>query len=87
MTSTTTTSIATSLKLNDILSCASQLYNFADLDIGLPKIESNEKTIETLVEAPGLATGNNKFGHLAAVQGLLPPHLTIPSGWRPGMPV
>ncbi|RZC50838.1 hypothetical protein C5167_019271 [Papaver somniferum] len=122
MTSTTTTSIATSLKLNDILSYAhrisyttfappefgagqaplrgalppapqeeqmraSQLYNFADLDIGLPKIESNEKTIETLVEAPGLATENNKLGDLAAVQGLLPPHLTIPSGWRPGMPV
>ncbi|KAI3937942.1 hypothetical protein MKX01_027869 [Papaver californicum] len=110
MTSTTTTSIATSLKLNDILSYAhrisyttfappefgagqaplrgalppapqeeqmraSQLYNFADLDIGLPK------------KAPGLATENNKLGDLAAVQGLLPPHLTIPSGWRPGMPV
>ncbi|KAI3879914.1 hypothetical protein MKW98_018153 [Papaver atlanticum] len=112
MTSTTTT-IATSLELNDILSyahrisyttfappggalppapqeeqmCASQLYNFADLDIGLPKIESNEKTIETLVEAPRLAAENNKLGDLAAVQGLLPPNLTIPSGWRPGMPV
>ncbi|KAI3862436.1 hypothetical protein MKX03_019170 [Papaver bracteatum] len=66
---------------------ASQLYNFADLDIGLPKIESNEKTIETLVEAPRSAAENNKLGDLAAVQGLLPPHLTIPSGWRPGMPV
>ncbi|KAI3970667.1 hypothetical protein MKX01_024314 [Papaver californicum] len=119
---TTTTSIGTKLKLNDILSYAhrisyttfappefgagqaplrgalppapqeeqmraSQLYNFADLDIGLPKIESKEKTIETLVEAPRLTTENNKLGDLAAVQGLLPPHLTIPSGWRPGMPV
>ncbi|RZC92913.1 hypothetical protein C5167_007233 [Papaver somniferum] len=121
MTSTTTT-IATSLKLNDILFCAhrisyttfappgfgagqaplrgalppapqeeqmraSQLYNFADLDIELPKIECNEKTIETLEEAPRLAAENNKLGDLAAVQGLLSPHLTIPSGWRPGMPV
>ncbi|KAI3946664.1 hypothetical protein MKW92_043053 [Papaver armeniacum] len=35
---------------------ALQLYNFTDLDIGLPKIESNGNTIETLVVAPGLAT-------------------------------
>ncbi|KAI3854028.1 hypothetical protein MKW92_010175 [Papaver armeniacum] len=66
---------------------ASQLYNLFDLDLGLPKVESNEKTIEILVEAPRLATENSKLGNLAAVQGLFPPHLNIPSGWRPGMPV
>ncbi|RZC43392.1 hypothetical protein C5167_036338 [Papaver somniferum] len=49
---------------------ASQLYNFADLDIGLPKIQINEK---------------NKLGDLAAVEGLVPPQLTVPSGERPGM--
>ncbi|OVA12172.1 Mediator complex [Macleaya cordata] len=121
--SSSTTSIATSLKLSDVLSYAhrisyttfappelgagqaplrgalppapqeeqmraSQLYNFADLDVGLPKIESKDKTIETLMEPPALPpTENNPLVDLAAVQGLIPPQLTVPSGWRPGMPV
>ncbi|KAI3907942.1 hypothetical protein MKW98_003587 [Papaver atlanticum] len=48
---------------------ASQLYNFADLDIVLPKIQINEKN--KLVDS--------------AVEGLVPPQLTVPSGGRPGM--
>ncbi|MCL7045967.1 hypothetical protein MKW94_025763 [Papaver nudicaule] len=107
----TTTSIVTSLKLNDILSYAhkisyttfappefgagqvpllgalppapqeeqmraSQLYNFADLDIGLP---SNEKVIEILVESPGLPRENNNLGDLAEI--------VPPAGCKQGDPV
>ncbi|XP_010267723.1 PREDICTED: mediator of RNA polymerase II transcription subunit 4 [Nelumbo nucifera] len=68
---------------------ASQLYNFADLDVGLPKtVETKEKTVVTLIEAPSLKpVETNPPIDLAAIQGLIPPQLTIPSGWRPGMPV
>ncbi|GFQ03883.1 mediator of RNA polymerase ii transcription subunit 4 [Phtheirospermum japonicum] len=63
---------------------ASQLYNFADLDIGLPKTdEGKEKIIEPLVEAQAVESAP-----LAAIQGLMiPPNIVIPSGWKPGMPV
>ncbi|KAI9077219.1 hypothetical protein K1719_040790 [Acacia pycnantha] len=49
---------------------ASQLYNFADLDIGLPKVvESKEKTIEPIIEPPPpQPMETNPFG------GLLPPN-------------
>ncbi|KAI3972112.1 hypothetical protein MKW92_020139 [Papaver armeniacum] len=49
---------------------ASQLYHFADLDIGLPKIQINEK---------------NKLVDLAAGEGLVPPQITVPSGGRAAM--
>ncbi|MCL7044166.1 hypothetical protein MKW94_000780 [Papaver nudicaule] len=110
----TNTSIATSLKLNDILSYAhkisyttfappefgagqasllgalppapqeehmraSQLYNFANLDIGLPKVESNENVIEILVESPGLPRESNNLGDLAAIM--------PPAGLKRGDPV
>ncbi|XP_054784681.1 mediator of RNA polymerase II transcription subunit 4 [Prosopis cineraria] len=68
---------------------ASQLYNFADLDIGLPKVvETKEKTIEPFIEPPPpQPVQTNPLANLTAIQGLLPPNFTIPTGWKPGMPV
>lgn len=68
---------------------ASQLYNFANLDIGLPKtVDSTEKTIEAIMEPPPLVpTEANQAPNLGVIHGLLPPNITIPSGWKPGMPV
>lgn len=65
---------------------ASQLYAFADLDVGLPKVvETKEKTIEAIIEPPPLQPMDaNSLKDLA---GLLPPNITVPSGWKPGMPV
>lgn len=65
---------------------ASQLYAFADLDVGLPKVvETKEKTIEAIIEPPPLQPVDaNPLKDLA---GLLPPNITVPSGWKPGMPV
>lgn len=61
---------------------ASQLYNFADLDVGLPKeVESKEKIVEAIVEPPP-QVDTNAVVDLSAFQGLLPP-----PGWKPGMPV
>lgn len=63
---------------------ASQLYNFADLDVGIPKTVEQEKiTIEPLSEAPVEA---NSLANLA-MKGLIPPNIVVPSGWKPGMPV
>ncbi|AES76951.2 putative mediator complex, subunit Med4 [Medicago truncatula] len=68
---------------------ASQLYNFADLDIGLPKsAETTEKTIEAIIEPPPLQPVDaNSLANLPGIQGLLPPNFTVPAGWKPGMPV
>ncbi|PON53188.1 Mediator complex, subunit Med [Parasponia andersonii] len=70
---------------------ASQLYNFASLDVGLPKIvESEEKAIEPMVEPPvplPAAAEPNPLSNLAAIQGMLHPNIAVPSGWKPGMPV
>ncbi|KDP26214.1 hypothetical protein JCGZ_22460 [Jatropha curcas] len=69
---------------------ASQLYAFADLDVGLPKkIETKEKTIEAIIELPPPAqpAETNPFANFPAIQGLLPTNITVPSGWKPGMPV
>ncbi|KAK9160160.1 hypothetical protein Syun_006501 [Stephania yunnanensis] len=69
---------------------ASQLYNFADLDVGLPKVVRGEEKggVESLIEGNvGQAVEGNQLVDLAAIQGLIPPQLTVPSGWRPGMPV
>ncbi|KAL1370068.1 hypothetical protein HN51_000393 [Arachis hypogaea] len=64
---------------------ASQLYNFADLDVGLPKVvETKEKTIEAIIEPP---PPQQVDANLSAIQGLLPPNFTVPPGWKPGMPV
>ncbi|KAK4833456.1 hypothetical protein QYF36_005399 [Acer negundo] len=65
---------------------ASQLYNFADLDVGLPKTnETKEKKIEAIIEPPPPQAYD--ASKLSAIQGLLPPNITVPSGWKPGMPV
>ncbi|XP_059462945.1 mediator of RNA polymerase II transcription subunit 4 [Corylus avellana] len=121
--SSCTTTVASQLKLSDILSCAhrisyttfappefgagqaplrgalppapqeeqmraSQLYSFADLDVGLPKAEESEKTIEAIIEPPAAQPAEvNPLSNLSAIQGLLPPNITVPSGWKPGMPV
>ncbi|PQQ16056.1 mediator of RNA polymerase II transcription subunit 4 [Prunus yedoensis var. nudiflora] len=68
---------------------ASQLYNFANLDVGLPKtVEREEETIHTILEPPRPEpTEANQLPKLGALQGLLPPNITVPSGWIPGMPV
>ena len=121
--SSCTTTVASQLKLSDILSCAhrisyttfappefgagqaplrgalppapqeeqmraSQLYSFADLDVGLPKAEESDKTIEAIIEPPAAQPAEvNPLANLSAIQGLLPPNITVPSGWKPGMPV
>ncbi|KAF5182180.1 Mediator of rna polymerase ii transcription subunit [Thalictrum thalictroides] len=60
---------------------ASQLYAFADLDVGLPKVvEADERTIDSLVEPSAMQPNENV--DFAAVQGLVPP-----PGWKIGMPV
>lgn len=68
---------------------ASQLYSFADLDIGLPKaVETKEKTIEAIIEPPSAQPADAiSLANLTSIQGLLPPNITVPSGWKPGMPV
>ncbi|GFZ11101.1 hydroxyproline-rich glycoprotein family protein [Actinidia rufa] len=68
---------------------ASQLYAFAELDVGLPKsVESKEKTMEPFIEAPPAQPAElNPLANLTAIQGLLPPNIVVPSGWKPGMPV
>lgn len=63
---------------------ASQLYAFADLDVGLPKTaEDKEKTIEPLIETPAQPPPDQ----MAAIKGLMPPNIAVPPGWKPGMPV
>ncbi|KAG9443387.1 hypothetical protein H6P81_014727 [Aristolochia fimbriata] len=63
---------------------ASQLYNFADLDVGLPKqAEAKEKSVETLIEAPPPVEPPSVDP--SALLGLRIPQM--PVGWRPGMPI
>lgn len=68
---------------------ASQLYAFADLDVGLPKTENDkEKALEPFIEQPTLQPGeNNLLANLPSLPGLLPGNIAVPSGWKPGMPV
>ncbi|KAG9146295.1 hypothetical protein Leryth_007987 [Lithospermum erythrorhizon] len=66
---------------------ASQLYAFADLDVGLPKTEKDkEKALEPFIE-PLQPAENNLLGNLPSFPGLLPGNIAVPSGWKPGMPV
>ncbi|XP_060185368.1 mediator of RNA polymerase II transcription subunit 4-like [Lycium barbarum] len=55
---------------------ASQLYNFADLDVGLPKTDEAKKIVEPLIEP---LAETNPLANL--------PNIVVPSGWKPGMPV
>ncbi|KAK4720967.1 hypothetical protein R3W88_011200 [Solanum pinnatisectum] len=61
---------------------ASQLYNFADLDVGLPKTDEGKKIVEPLIEP---LAETNPLANLSAVQGLVPPNIVVPSGWKPGV--
>ncbi|XP_074267715.1 mediator of RNA polymerase II transcription subunit 4-like [Silene latifolia] len=56
---------------------ASQLYTFANLDVGLPKMAED---IEPLMEIPTIPEPNTMG---------LPPNfpVSVPAGWQPGMPV
>nr|KAJ0203222.1 hypothetical protein LSAT_V11C500231480 [Lactuca sativa] len=58
---------------------ASQLYLFADMDVGLPKSDKEKFTIEPLAE--NMLEGN------MAIKDMLPTNIVVPSGWKPGMPV
>nr|XP_016450083.1 PREDICTED: mediator of RNA polymerase II transcription subunit 4-like [Nicotiana tabacum] len=61
---------------------ASQLYNFSDLDVGLPKTDDGKETIiEPLLEPPA------ETNPLANIQGLITPNIVVPFGWKPGMPI
>ncbi|KAL1832576.1 hypothetical protein DCAR_0102598 [Daucus carota subsp. sativus] len=120
---TYTTSVATRIKVNDILSYAhrisyttfappefgagqvplrgalppapqeeqmraSQLYAFADLDVGISKtVEDNETMIEPLIQSPATQPSESALANMATMQGMIPPNFVIPSGWKPGMPV
>ncbi|KAL6131108.1 hypothetical protein ACLB2K_069486 [Fragaria x ananassa] len=68
---------------------ASQLYHFANLDVGLPKtVESEEKAFDAIMEPPPpQPTEYNQQAGMVPFQGILPPNFTIPPGWKPGMPV
>lgn len=71
---------------------ASQLYNFADLDIGLPKTdEGKEKIIEALIETPAAAAAEiNPLTSIPAGPGMIPQNFVIPApppGWKPGDPI
>ncbi|KAL4577781.1 hypothetical protein LXL04_013894 [Taraxacum kok-saghyz] len=58
---------------------ASQLYLFADMDVGLPKSDKERFTIEPLAE-------NVSEGSMG-IKDMLPTNIVVPSGWKPGMPV
>nr|GEU28936.1 mediator of RNA polymerase II transcription subunit 4-like [Tanacetum cinerariifolium] len=62
---------------------ASQLYAFADLDVGLPPENKDKFTIEPLAENPLDANPLANMG----IMDMLPPNIVVPSGWKPGMPV
>uniref|UniRef100_A0A2C9V8V5 Mediator of RNA polymerase II transcription subunit 4 n=1 Tax=Manihot esculenta TaxID=3983 RepID=A0A2C9V8V5_MANES len=69
---------------------ASQLYAFTDLDVGLPKnVENKEKIIEAIIEPPPppKPSETNQLPNFSAIQSLLPPNITVPFGWKSGMPV
>ncbi|KAL4189399.1 hypothetical protein AMTRI_Chr08g165240 [Amborella trichopoda] len=59
---------------------ASQLYQFADLDVGLPQ---KEETIKPTLSGIDLV---EPMVDVKAIQGLIVPP-PMPSGWKPGMPI
>ncbi|KAH9604751.1 hypothetical protein KSS87_014489 [Heliosperma pusillum] len=63
---------------------ASQLYSFADLDVGLPKMVE-ERAIKPLIEILAVPESDP----MEAIKGHLPPNFSVPvpAGWQPGMPV
>lgn len=57
---------------------ASQLYAFANLDIGLPKSSGTDEKLKEPITEPLTQQ---------AIPGIVPPNIVVPSGWKPGMPV
>lgn len=66
---------------------ASQLYHFADLDVGVPKKapEANEGTSEKITESLIEPTPPREEAPLSIPPPMLP--ITVPPGWKKGMPV
>lgn len=67
---------------------ASQLYHFADLDVGVPKKapEAKERTADALAEPPLMEpTPPREEAPVPMPPPMLP--ITVPPGWRKGMPV
>ncbi|KZV51766.1 mediator of RNA polymerase II transcription subunit 4-like [Dorcoceras hygrometricum] len=65
---------------------ASQLYNFAHLDLGLPETDDGkDKVLEPFIGTP--AAVPSERNPLPNIPGLIPPTIVVPSGWKPGMPV
>ncbi|ERM98970.1 mediator of RNA polymerase II transcription subunit 4 [Amborella trichopoda] len=62
---------------------ASQLYQFADLDVGLPQ---REETIKPTSVTPSGINFVEPMVDVKAIQGLIVPP-PMPSGWKPGMPI
>lgn len=58
---------------------ASQLYLFADMDVGLPKSDKEKFMIEPLAEN---VLGSNLVGNMA-IKDMLPMNIVVPSGWKP----
>ncbi|KAM1779684.1 hypothetical protein ACFX12_041037 [Malus domestica] len=52
----------------------------------LLSFEGKEETMQAMLE-PTPPEPTNQLPNLGALQGLLPPNITVPSGWKPGMPV
>ncbi|WOL20711.1 mediator of RNA polymerase II transcription subunit 4 [Canna indica] len=67
---------------------ASQLYHFADLDVGLPKkaaAEANKRTIDSVSEILLQPTPPREDVPVAILPPLLP--IAVPPRWRKGMPI
>ncbi|GJX90867.1 mediator of RNA polymerase II transcription subunit 4-like protein [Tanacetum coccineum] len=62
---------------------ASQLYAFANLDVGLPPENKDKFTIEPLAENPSDANPLANMG----IMDMLPPNIMVSSRWKPGMHV
>lgn len=64
---------------------AFQLYQYADLDVGIPKQAVTEPLPVAIVEPPPDKLVVNPKQEV--VPGMLPAMPPVPPGWRPGMPI
>ncbi|KAG1359441.1 mediator of RNA polymerase II transcription subunit 4 [Cocos nucifera] len=66
---------------------ASQLYHFADLDVGVPKKapEAKERAADALAEPPLMEPTPPREEAPVPIPPMLP--ITVPPGWRKGMPI
>ncbi|KAK8498974.1 hypothetical protein V6N12_058011 [Hibiscus sabdariffa] len=94
------TTVASQLNLSDILSYAHRISytTFAPPEFGagqaplrgaLPPAPQEEQMRASQLYAFAYLdpADTNPLANFAALQGLLPPNLTVPLGWKPGMPV